>query len=1671
MPKKNLLTSCNPFTHSAIYEHRYMRALKSYFPFLLGAILLLLVTNNAHAQSCKVTVLDSMHGCAPYSLRFKVKATYTKPIIGYNWDFKDGSNSQDSLPVKIYTKRGTYKPCVKLTFSDNSTCTACADSDIHIYGSPTAAINPPQRLNPCSDKLLFYFTQNSQQSADKFPITRYIWTFGDGNTSTQLSPVHLFDTTGIYTISLTIIDAKGCRDLKQFTFAVSNISGLAAHFTTVTNAQCKKTILDFTNTTDTIGHQIDSFFWIFGDGTGDSSQKNWSNFSHTYTKPGDYFPKLIIKTKGCISIDSSKTTVFNISGSMKIKTPASACYTDIKTTGLYMKVDSAKAGFYYIWTFTEHNKPPATVQQPDATYLPSEPGAVEIHFKAFTGLVGCPSLDTCFVVNVYGPVARILLSGVPTHDYLAARPRPLADFQSKTCIDTVNFSTFQSLGTNTYTLNSYCGGDTVKIKYDSGKFCNGKPDISVSALQLKPTKTTTVTIDDSLEVPNVFYPGDPLPVNPYFPSSGQLNVHSFGPDSLINMHKPVQMHDSDLESCSPYNLVFFTNYSVKYRGWVATDDQYPNLNPDTCLDHNYPYASDSLSYLWRFNDPTGKPCTSTYQQKDWECNYSTEGVPYHYYKDTKPPEGGCYEPWLIVTDTWKDKKGITHSCEDSTFIKLTAAPPNAGWDTTRFCKMTWDLQQSLADDKDKKGFRLLSNPLASCWEYHSHIDLTETMPECYNDDYLIEFDSAKHRKPLCTYSTYDTAQGKFIEDTVYGYNWISSKLLHAAPYYGSWFYNSKSDTNCKTIGVIKKNGNCTDTVWYHDYVCPRKVYPAFCAYDGGNNIGCSPDKIARTCPKNMGHSPSKVQLLPMRRDQKYLTTYSYLVARQAVPAGDAYYNKPVWPDTASLVKQFDTYLDEIKVYKDTFYLPANKTLLAHFNNRAGKKDSAFIANMYLDKKEVAALNSGKSITISQSDYRFRKVDLDCGGGAVSLSVPKALRPMAIAKTIKTLDMGSPKDSVGFTLPLPGMYDVYATVTDIFGCSAVEKLVIINGHYAKIWANDTVICLGTPTRFYQKTRYWTINAIGDVLNEKLNAWDVNKGDSLRLALNPNWVQSPGYYDEPMPEWDFGDGSPKVKAFSPTHTYNSPGVYTITMYTEDSNHCKIATVYRNFIKVIRVTADFIVQPLSDTATFCAPKLIKYKDATTLEMTKYSKGRYARYIDRVVKTFPPKPPAHPSSYDSIVVDTIIVDSIKSWLWSPGDGRPPIFRTRTDSVVFEYVNNGKYDVSLQVKTANCTDGNIKNEYINIQGPRPEFIPLDTVGCAPLTVKIKLKYTRARTYNWIKGDGSFETDNRDSAKDSIVYLTYKNPGKFALVLSANDSVYDFYTQSWIDCTSFWPDSVKNPYLPRFHITVYPRSPVGIKSRDTICVDRPFDAFPIADSNYIRFEWDMGNGTTYTDTLPNKVTTTYKNLGVYKLKLRAYTAHCSSYFEKNIYVIDVKAAFDTIRTGLASFAFPNHSRNGVQFYWDFGDNSKILPLTDTTTALHDFSNALPNDGDSSRANIDSFVFKVCLTAVNAGGCLDDTCRYVTVHRVWQPYNVFTPNGDGYNDKFWLKINGDTYYHLKIFNRWGEMVFESHDKNTNWDGINMATHQPCPEGTYFYVWDFSVVGLPRYQKIGSVTIIR
>ena len=116
-------------------------------------------------------------------------------------------------------------------------------------------------------------------------------------------------------------------------------------------------------------------------------------------------------------------------------------------------------------------------------------------------------------------------------------------------------------------------------------------------------------------------------------------------------------------------------------------------------------------------------------------------------------------------------------------------------------------------------------------------------------------------------------------------------------------------------------------------------------------------------------------------------------------------------------------------------------------------------------------------------------------------------------------------------------------------------------------------------------------------------------------------------------------------------------------------------------------------------------------------------------------------------------------------------------------------------------------------------------------------------------------------------------------------------------------------------------------------------------------------------------------------------------------------------------------------------------------------------------------YPVALIVKNQWGCTDSVLKVVNVAEDFHIYvpNAFTPNGDDRNDYFLPVGRGLKTFNMKVFDRWGELLFESSDLSKGWDG----TFKGMPAKTDVYVWKVAAVSAKGETKTmdGHVTLLR
>jgi len=114
----------------------------------------------------------------------------------------------------------------------------------------------------------------------------------------------------------------------------------------------------------------------------------------------------------------------------------------------------------------------------------------------------------------------------------------------------------------------------------------------------------------------------------------------------------------------------------------------------------------------------------------------------------------------------------------------------------------------------------------------------------------------------------------------------------------------------------------------------------------------------------------------------------------------------------------------------------------------------------------------------------------------------------------------------------------------------------------------------------------------------------------------------------------------------------------------------------------------------------------------------------------------------------------------------------------------------------------------------------------------------------------------------------------------------------------------------------------------------------------------------------------------------------------------------------------------------------------------------------------------CVLATDAAGCSDSSCVTIyvdiTCGEIFVP-NAFSPNNDGKNEVLTVEGNCITEMLFQVFDRWGEKVFESVDKNVGWDGFFRSN--PAQTGVYIYQLNATLVNGEQVQKKGNISLIR
>jgi gliding motility-associated-like protein len=255
---------------------------------------------------------SSATGCTGRNLTMSNTSTPS----GYTsaWNFGDGGTSTSNNPSHAYATAGTYSIRLIVT---RAGCSDTTYRTVNIGAVP--AINYfATPVSGCTTPFTTTFS-NSTTGASS-----YLWSFGDGGTSTSTAPSHTYTSFGAYTVKLVATGTYGCSDSATLINYIT-VSQPSASIIVGTYSGCAPiTISFFANVNTTI--PVSNYSWNFGDGSSVVSCSSCGAPTHTYTTAGTYTVTLTYTTGvGCTYTTSTVITVSSKPTASFTASPTTIC--------------------------------------------------------------------------------------------------------------------------------------------------------------------------------------------------------------------------------------------------------------------------------------------------------------------------------------------------------------------------------------------------------------------------------------------------------------------------------------------------------------------------------------------------------------------------------------------------------------------------------------------------------------------------------------------------------------------------------------------------------------------------------------------------------------------------------------------------------------------------------------------------------------------------------------------------------------------------------------------------------------------------------------------------------------------------------------------------------------------------------------------------------------------------------------------------------------------------------------------------------------------------------------------------------------------------------------------------------------------------------------------------
>jgi gliding motility-associated-like protein len=303
----------------------------------------------------------------------------------YNWLFGDNNSSQTPDPQHIFTNAGMFITTLQVTSIHN--CSAEFTDTVYVYRKPNARFAAP---DGCSGNQLTFVNQSTSSDGQ---IIASMWTFGDGSSSSEVNPHHVYADTGAYNVGLITLTSLGCMAAASDSVAVFAHPSVGIQ---ITNA-CIGMPVTMSVSSNT-GNM--SYVWS----TGNTILSNAPSYNHVFGNAGTYSLKLTATSpQGCDGMATSQVTVYP---KPEVTFHSSTACQNSSTTFQNLATVANGTISTFTWNFGDSN----VSYQPNPSHTYTYPGTFNATLTAISNN-GCSASDMQTVTVNPNPVVTIATGG------------------------------------------------------------------------------------------------------------------------------------------------------------------------------------------------------------------------------------------------------------------------------------------------------------------------------------------------------------------------------------------------------------------------------------------------------------------------------------------------------------------------------------------------------------------------------------------------------------------------------------------------------------------------------------------------------------------------------------------------------------------------------------------------------------------------------------------------------------------------------------------------------------------------------------------------------------------------------------------------------------------------------------------------------------------------------------------------------------------------------------------------------------------------------------------------------------------------------------------------------------------------------------------------------------